>query len=267
MHKILAFLRRDFFIQASYRLDFIMKVFGILVSIAIFNFISQILGGNINPYLESYGSDYFHFALIGIAFFSLINMSSENLSLAILEYQTTGTLETLFLSPTPILPALLMSTLWSYCWASLEALFFLVAAALLFSANFNWINLLSCILIVLATILANTGIGLINAAFVLVTKRSSPLARLMGLITYLLAGVYYPIQVLPEWLRFFSNLIPSTYSLNALRRALLQSSTLFDVRSDLLALSAFSLVLLPIGLIAFRYAVRWAKIDGSLSQY
>jgi ABC-2 type transport system permease protein len=267
LRKPLAFLRRDFLIQASYRLDFIMRVFGILISVAIFNFISLILGGNINPLLASYGGDYFLFALIGIAFFPLINLSSTILSSAVTEYQTTGTLEMLFLSPTPILPALLMSTLWKYCWAFLETLFYLASAALLFGANLHWVSLLSCLMIVLATILANTGIGLINVAFVLVTKRGSPLERFMGLVTYLLAGVYFPVQILPDWMRFFSSLIPSTYALNALRRALLQGSALSGVSGDLLALGAFTLVLLPIGLLAFHFAVRWAKTDGSLSVY
>jgi len=48
---------------------------------------------------------------------------------------------------------------------------------------------------------------------------------------------------------------------------MLQSASLHDVGHDLLALTGFTLVLLPIGLVAFRHAVRWAKIDGSLSQF
>lgn len=267
MNKTLAFLRRDFLIQASYRLEFIMKIFGILISISIFNFISRVIGENVNPYLQNYGSDYFHFALIGIAFFPLINLSSENISRVVNEYQTTGTLEMMFLSPTPIFPILFMSTIWSYCWAFLESLFFMVTAAFLFRAVFNWTSLLTAIIIILLTIIANTGIGLINAAFVLVTKRGSPLARLLSLMAYLLAGVYFPVQVLPDWLRFLSNLIPSTYALSALRRTLLQGQTLSQIELDLVILILFSLILLPIGSIAFKFAVRWAKIDGSLSVY
>jgi len=267
MRKALAFIRRDFLIQASYRLDFIMRVFGILVSVAIFNYISRFLGGNIDSTLQDYGSDYFHFALIGIAFFPLVNLSTEILSKAITEYQTTGTLEVLFLSPTPILPSLMLSTLWGYCWAFMESLFFLISAAIFFSADLNWASVLPATLIVLAAILANTGLGLINAAFVLITKRNSPLIRLMVLMTYLLAGVYFPVEILPGWLRFVSNLLPSTYSLNALRRTLLNVSALSEISQDLLALGLFSLVLLPLGFISFYFAVRWAKTDGSLSVY
>jgi ABC-2 type transport system permease protein len=221
----LAFIRRDFQTQASYRLDFFMSVTGMLIRVSIFYFISQILGTAVSPYLDR------------------------------------------FLSPTPILASLVMSTLWRYCWAFAESLFYLLAAGLFFQAHLAWANIFSAVLVVLLTVLANAGLGFINASFVLVTKRTSPLARLLSLVTNLLAGLYYPVDVLPDWLRTCSRLLPATYSLDALRRTMLQSASLHDVGHNLLALAGFTLVLLPIGLIAFRYAVRWAKIDGSLSQF
>ena len=183
------------------------------------------------------------------------------------EEARSGTLEVLFLSPTPILASLVMSTLWRYCWAFAESLFYLLVAGIFFQAHLDWANVLLAMLVVLLTIFANAGLGFINASFVLVTKQTSPLARLLGLVTNLLAGVYYPIEVLPNWLQGFSRLLPATYSFDALRRTMLQSVSLVDVRQDLLALAVFTVVLLPIGLVAFHYAVRWAKIDGSLSQY
>jgi ABC-2 type transport system permease protein len=265
--KILAFLRRDFQTQASYRLAFVIRLVGMFVSIGTFYFISQILGSAVSPYLNRYGGDYFHFALLGIAFYPFIGISANSLANVVNEYQQTGTLEILFVSPTPIVPALLMSTVWNYCWAFLEMLFFLVAGALIFQAQFNWPNIFFAIIVLLFTIMANAGLGFINAAFVLVTKRVSPLTRLIALFTNLLAGVYYPVEVLPSWLRTFSFLFPATYSLDALRHTMLLQGSPLDVWSDLLALSLFTIVLLPAGLVAFHYGVRWAKMDGSLSQY
>jgi ABC-2 type transport system permease protein len=160
-----------------------------------------------------------------------------------------------------------MSTLWGYCWAAAESLFYLVAAAIIFRANLDWANIACATVTVVLVVLANAGLGLINAGFVLVTKRPSPLAQLLGLVTTLLAGVYYPIQVLPKWLQSFGYLLPATYAFDALRHTLLQGASLNDIEGDLLALAGFILVLLPVGLVAFRFAVRWAKMDGSLSQY
>jgi ABC-2 type transport system permease protein len=266
-YKALAFIRRDFQTQVSYRLNFLLRIVGMLISVSSFYFMSQILDTAVSPYLQRYDTDYCHFALLGIAFYPFIGLSVNSLAEAIHEYQHTGTLEVLFLSPTPSFTSLIMSTLWRYCWAFAESLFYLLVAGLFFHAHLDWANIFSAVLVVLLVILANAGLGFINASFVLVTKRTSPLARLLDLVTNLLAGVYYPVEVLPNWLRAFGQLLPATYSLDALRRTMLQSASLVDVRQDLLALAGFTVVLLPIGLVAFHYAVRWAKIDGSLSQY
>jgi ABC-2 type transport system permease protein len=83
----------------------------------------------------------------------------------------------------------------------------------------------------------------------------------------ILGGVYYPVTILPGWMQFFASLIPVTYALRAMRLALLQGAPLRELFSDILVLVIFSLVLLPASLLAFRYAVRRAKADGSLSHF
>jgi ABC-2 type transport system permease protein len=266
-YKALAFIRRDFHTQASYRLAFVMRIAGILISVSIFYFISQTLGAAASPYLQSYDTDYFHFALLGVAFYPFISLSANAMAEAVREYTSTGTLEVLFLSPTPILAVLSWSTVWRYCWAFGEALFYLLMATVVFQAHLAWANLAAALLIVLLAILANVGFGLVNASFLLVTKRASPLVGLLALLNNLLAGIYYPVEVLPDWLQTVSQLLPATYSIGALRRVMLGSASLADVGQEVLALIGFTVVLLPIGLIALRFGVRWAKIDGSLAQY
>jgi ABC-2 type transport system permease protein len=82
-----------------------------------------------------------------------------------------------------------------------------------------------------------------------------------------LGGVYYPVDVLPAWLQLLARFFPLTYSLEALRRALLVGDSLADLARDVGVLGVFSATLLPIGLLAFRFAVRKAKRDGSLTQF
>lgn len=264
-HKLLAFVRRDLRTQVSYRLDFVMEVAGMLVSVAVFYFISQVFGDTVAPHLQPYGTDYFNFALLGLAFYAFFNTNS--LASVVQAYQSSGTLEIMFLAPSPILSSLLMSTFWGRSFALLRAFLYLLVAMFLFHARLAWTNLPTALVFVGFTILANAGIDLINASFVLVTKRGSPLARFLSLITNLLGGVYYPISALPGWLRVGSYLLPTTYSLDALRRAMLQGASLLTLWPDLLALSSFSAVLLPLGLLSFRYAAQWAKREGSLAQF
>jgi len=267
LHRAWAFVRRDAQIQASYRLDFFMRIGAIVLSVAVFYFISDMLGPAVNPYLGRYRSDYFHFALMGVAFYPLIDASIAGLSRAVHEYQSDGTLEVLFLSPAPILTSLLMSSVWDHVWVLGQSFLYLVVGMLLFGAKIDWGNILTAAVVVMAAILANAGLGLLNASFVLVTKRSSPVAGLLSLVTGLLAGVYYPAEVLPGWLRSLGLLLPATHALNALRESLLSGASLRELGPTLATLALFAALLLPVGLVAFRMAVRWAKMDGSLSQY
>ena len=52
--------------------------------------------------------------------------------------------------------------------------------------------------------------GILSAAFILLFKRTSPIALLMEGAAWLLGGVLYPVTVLPDWLRRCSNLPPRT---------------------------------------------------------
>ena len=63
---LLAFIRRDFLIEISYRTSFVLQFAGIFFSILIWYFISGILKGPATiPGLE--GIDYFSYVLIGLA--------------------------------------------------------------------------------------------------------------------------------------------------------------------------------------------------------
>jgi ABC-2 type transport system permease protein len=117
------------------------------------------------------------------------------------------------------------------------------------------------------TIFAFSGIGILSASFTMVFKQGDPVNFLFGSVSSLLGGVLYPITVLPDWLRPVSYLIPLTYSLSAMRRAILLGEPLAALAADVLPLIFFGVVLLPLSFVAFRYSVKRAKIEGSLTQY
>ena len=76
----LAFIKRDFSQEVSYRMSFIMQLGGIIFSVAIFYFMSRLFGTSVAPQLQDYGGDYFSFVLIGDGFaptWSSIQQSSS----------------------------------------------------------------------------------------------------------------------------------------------------------------------------------------------
>jgi len=71
--------------------------------------------------------------------------------------------------------------------------------------------------------------------------------------------------VLPEWLRIIARLNPVTYALEAMRSALLDGANVLAIARPLLMLFLFALVLLPTSMLAFSWALRRTKINGTLS--
>ena len=78
--------------------------------------------------------------------------------------------------------------------------------------------------------------------------------------------MFYPITILPGWLQLVSYLVPLTYSLGGMRRAIQLGEQVSALVTDVLPLMLFAAILLPLGFMAFRYAVKRAKIEGSLTQ-
>jgi ABC-2 type transport system permease protein len=265
--KPLAFLRRDLELMLSYRLAFFFQISGIFFSVLMFFFIARVFGTAATPYLTSYGGDYFSFVLVGIAFSGYLGVAMGSFSGSIRQGQMMGTLEAMLITPTRLSTVLVSSSLWSFAFTSLRVVVYLVVGVVFFGVDLSRANWLAALVIQILTILTFSSLGMISASFIMAFKQGNPLDMLLGTASSLLGGVYYPITVLPVWLRPFSYLLPITYSLRAMRLAVLQGYSLSALSLDILALALFTAVLLPLSLVAFRLAVRKAKKDGSLTQY
>ncbi len=262
-----AFLKRDVHQEVSYRFSFLLQFFSVFFSVALFYFLASFLGDAAAPYLEPYGGDYFAFVLIGIAFAGYFGVGLSSFADSLRQAQTTGTLEAMLTTPTRLSTIIISSSLWSYLMTTIRVAMFLLIGAVFVNVNLGDGNYPLAILVLILTIISFSSLGIIAASFIMVLKRGNPITWLFSSTSNLLGGIYYPISVLPNWLLVLSYMLPITYALRAMRLALLQGASFEDVLVDILALTIFCVVLLPVSLFSFRYAVRKAKVDGSLTQY
>ncbi|MFQ5615935.1 MAG: ABC transporter permease, partial [Anaerolineales bacterium] len=263
----LAFLKRDWRGEASYRLSFLLQFASVFFSVAVFYFVAQLLGEAAAPLLASYGGDYFAFVLIGIAFARYFGVGMSGFANSLRRAQTVGTLEAMLTTPTRLSAIILSSSLWSYGITTLQVLAYLVAGAVFLGVQLGRGNYAAALLVLILTIGVFNSLGILAASFIMVLKRGDPVTWIFNALFTFFGGVYYPIAVLPDWLEPVSNLLPVTYGLRAMRLALLQGASFGDLLPDILALALFSIALLPLSLLAFRYAVRRARVDGSLTHY
>jgi len=262
-----AFLKRDFRQEVSYRFSFFLQFFSVFFSVALFYFLASFLGEAASPYLEPYGGDYFAFVLIGIAFAGYFGVGLSSFANSLRQAQTTGTLEAMLTTPTRLSTIILSSSLWSYLMTTIRVAIYLLIGGLFMNVDFTNSNYPIALLILVLTIISFSSLGIIAASFIMVLKRGNPITWLFNATSNLLGGIYYPISILPNWLFAISLLLPITYALRAMRLALLQGASFETLYKDILALTIFCILLLPASLLAFRYAVRKAKVDGSLTHY
>ena len=60
---------------------------------------------------------------------------------------------------------------------------------------------------------------------------------------------------------------PITWSLRIVRGSLLEGQSFSELQDEILVLAGLTVILLPLGLIGSRFAIRRAKREGSLVQY
>lgn len=267
LRKVLAFVARDFRIELSYRFAFFLRFLGIFFSVATFFFIAKLFGSSVSSHLEAYNGDYFAFVLIGIAFSGFLSTGLSTFATSIRSAQAEGTLEAMLVTPTRLATIVLSSSLWSFFFTSLTVLVYLAFGVLVFGAQVTATGILPALLVLLLTIVTFSGLGIVSASFIMVLKRGDPVSWIFGSVSSLMGGTYFPVTVLPAWLQKFSYLFPIFYSLRAMRLALLSGASFGTLVPDILALVVIAALVLPLSAVAFNYAVKRAKIDGTLATY
>jgi ABC-2 type transport system permease protein len=81
------------------------------------------------------------------------------------------------------------------------------------------------------------------------------------------AGMMYPVSVLPAWLQYVARLTPVTYSLEGMRAAILSHASLRELWPSLAGLLVFAALLLPVSFAVFSWALRRTKITGTLTHF
>ncbi|MGB1252002.1 MAG: ABC transporter permease [Candidatus Promineifilaceae bacterium] len=261
-----AFFIRELYTELSYRTAFLLNFTGVIVSTLSFFFISQLIGQSETAGLAEYGGDYFSFVIIGIALASYFTLGLGSFATGLRNAQVTGTLEAMLMTPAPLSAVVVGSALWSYVYETVRVSIYLLLGLLL-GVRFQIGNPLAVLLILLLTIGSGASIGIFAASIIMIIKRGNPITTFVGSITTLAGGVWYPIDILPEWLQTLSAVIPLTYALNAMRSVLLLGAGWSELWSDLLALFLFFVVLFPLSLLMFRVGVARARQEGSLAHY
>lgn len=265
MRRLLAFLRRDFRIAASYRTPFIFMAVGGLITLTTFHFLG-VAFDRVGTPRALFGTDYFSFALLGVAVAAALRSMQTSFARRLREAQTDGSLEVLLSAPLSTFHVIALMAAYPVVNALVRAIALLVVGRFVFGADLH-VNLFGFAAVLTLGLLAFGAVGLLSAAFVLSFKRGDPFGYALDVATYLLAGVVFPVTVLPPFLQSLSLLLPATWALSGLRAAALRGASVTELWPQLLALAGFCAVLWPMAAVALALSRRHAERAGTLAHF
>ncbi len=260
-----AFVRRDLLTEASYRANFLFGLAGGLSNILLFFFLSGVVE-QAAPGLSRYRGGYFAFVLVGLAVNAFLGEALHGFARRVRQAQLVGTLEAVLAAPVSPAAVILAQSAFPLLGASMRAGLYLVFGAALFGASLDATGIPAAAAALGLGVGSFAALGILSASTTMVLKRGDPLAWVVGLLSTLLSGVYYPVEVLPRELQTLAEFLPTTHVLRALREALLGGDAA-ALRESLGLLVLFFVVLLPLSLAIFLWAVRRARREGSLTHF
>lgn len=267
MFRVAAFIKRGFLMSVSYRTSFALNLLSLFLNVAQMAFLAVFLsGGNSLPQLEQYGGNLLNYLISGTIFMNVVSWAISSYQSTIYSEQQMGTLPYLLCSPGSVVGVLFLSSLWTIIWTLFTSTFGLFVTATLFQAHLK-VNLPATLLVFALTIITLGGIGLASAGIILVTKQGDPISWVFTTVASFTSGVVFPLDVLPSWLQAVGQVLPTTYAMRALRRALLVGAGLSDIWPDIRILLLTALVTVPLGLLIFHLGYNRSRVDGSLFEY
>lgn len=267
LQKLWLLFLRDLVVARSYRAAFLIEIFQALFGSASFYFLSRFVAGAALEKSLPAGTDYFSFALVGVAFFDYLGIALVTFDGSLQEARQNGTLENLLVTQTSLSVILAGSSLYPFALMSLRTAIYIGWGAVLFGFPLNGANWLGALVVLGASVLAFSGLGILSASYLLVFKRGNPVNWAILGLSSVVSGMMYPVSVLPRWLQYVARLIPVTYSLEGMRAAILAHASMRELLPSIGALLLFAVVLLPLSFAIFSWAVRRTKITGTLTHF
>lgn len=266
-------MRRQAQLWLQFRVSSAMDILTMLAQASVFFFVGRAVGG------ETWTAASAGFLAVGIVVNILMQEALSGPYRSLSNAYWSVRLESLMFSPCPLIVNVIGDVLWILVNATITSTF-LAGIGAAFGARLSASPteiLLALGVLSLGTI-AVLGIGLISASmFMLINAKgyNDPISWLVGVLQGLVAGAYFPVSELPGPLYVLARCLPQTYTIDAIRRLLLQDEpaaltsigSLSPLVSDILIVAMMTAGTLVLGVVTFRLGIRKAQHDGGLSRW
>jgi ABC-2 type transport system permease protein len=259
---MMAVVRRDLLLAWSYRTQFVSGVFSGFVSLAIFYYVSRLVR------IEQFSPDeYFAFVAIGVMIFSVVTATLQLPQASLRQELVAGTFEKMLLAPRGSIPAIVSLLVYPALYALVTFLALVGIGAAVFGLELQWSTVPLSIPVAILSLLAFAALGTLLLASIVLLKKAPPGANYLIVALSLVAGLYFPTELLPDWLGWASEVQPLTPAVDLLRSTLVGEPLSDPAWIGVAKLLAFAAVALPLSVAALGSALRISRRRGTVLEF
>lgn len=258
-----AIFRRDLDVFLSYRTRFVTTLLSSLFSLTLFFYLAKLVK------VEAFATpgEYYAFAVVGLIILNVLNSTLAGPPGIVRQELVAGTFERLALSPFGPVGAMLSMLVFPLCFALAIATCTLAMAAVLFGLDVAWSTAWLAIPLGVLGAVAFMPFGIALLAAVLVAKQAAGGATWIIAGISLISGLYFPVSVLPDGIRWMSEVQPFTPATDLLRHVLVDTALRESAALSLVKLVGFTAVLLPASVWLVGKALAVGRRRGTLTEY
>ncbi len=251
LNTLTATFKRNLIIKTrAYPKDFFISSILEALHISLFSFFmyhflfSKSLDSNFSSYAGT--SDYMTYIIVGSTMYRFVVRTCLNVSRSLITEVREDTLDSLMLAPFKRVQYFSGNMLEQTLTTSAETLITILICTP-FGVNFSKINPISTLAAFLISMVAYFSISILLACVMLYFRDTYISQNTLFALMFLLSGVTFPIQYLPNWAQVFSKLIPVTASLELIRNSVISGMSISSQINNFAQLSILSAIYCIIG--------------------
>ncbi len=256
-------LRRDILTYASYRARLFSQILSVFFSLTLFYYISRLVS------VQSFGSPdaYFAFVVAGLVIFRVLMSSFTAATTGVRQQLVAGTFERNLVSPFGAVAGVASLLIFPFLLAYVLGAATLLLAALIFGLELEWATLPLTLPLGILAGLAFAPFALVLAAVAILFKQTTAGTGFILTGISLIAGFYFPISLLPEWIQWTSEVQPFTPAVELLRHVVIGSPLENSAVSDVAKMAGFAAALLPLSFLVLKGAIQVGRRRATIIEY
>lgn len=200
-------------------------------------------------------SKYIDFLLPGIVAMSIMQMAVFSVAFVFADYKEKGVLKRLLATPMRPYQFVTANVITRLLVALAQSAILMGVGLYVFKAHVVGSFPLIFLIAVLGGVMF-LGLGFVISGFSNTVEAVPAIANLVVFPMLFLSGVFFPTTSMPDWLQHIVGYLPLTFFAHAMREVAANAATIFDVRHDLLWMGIWSVILVALAIVTFRFEER-----------